>query len=190
MNYTLGPSMQLTTLIEQKKTDGETCSKEVSTGLRTAWRLSIAGRPTLSIHDTRWTNGERDVVLARPAELPPMPKELSNLLARRRSGIEAHDGGPRLRMAVYLVGPDDKGWPRKRHCGLDELRDACGLELVDECFRLGVIRIDTREALLRDDNPAHKNRLCAVLEPTQDCAPIALYVVTHVVPTLKHIGWL
>ena len=166
---------------------GQTCSEVDTTGTRTEWRLGNQGHPDLVIHDTRWRNGERDVVISRPEDVPPMPKPLSALLGRRRSQVVPH--GEFLRMAVVLVHPDSNGWPKRRFCSLEELQDACGPQLFGALHDHGVTRIDTREAILGDDS-RQRNRLLALLDPAEESAPIVLYTVTHIVPTLKHIAWL
>ncbi|NNN34503.1 hypothetical protein HLK59_29915 [Streptomyces sp. S3(2020)] len=92
-------------------------------------------------------------------------------------------------MAVCLINPDAKGWPRKTFPSTDEVRGACGPDLFQALYNHGVVDIDTREAILGDDT-RQRNRLCALLDPATESAPIVLYAVTHVVPTLRHIRWL
>lgn len=65
-----------------------TCSGARSRGMANVWRVQLACRPGLTIHDTRWENGERDLVLYQPAVVPELPVPLSNLHNRRRDGIE------------------------------------------------------------------------------------------------------
>lgn len=92
-------------------------------------------------------------------------------------------------MAVCLILPDGEGWPRQKWCTADQLLDVCGTEVLEALNGHGVSRIDTREAILQEDG-RQRNRLCALLDPDDEVAPVALYAVTHVVPTLKHVGWL
>jgi hypothetical protein len=68
------------------------------------WELRLPGRPLLTVHDTRWDNGERDLVLYQPTVVPEIPAVLSNLHNRLRVGIAragkhnhpAHHGLPCL----------------------------------------------------------------------------------------------
>jgi hypothetical protein len=160
-----------------------------SHGTRTDWRLSVDGRPDLVVGDTRWNSGEREVALIRPEQVPPLPRPVSALLGKRRCKVDAH--GDRLRMAVGVVKPDGVGWPRTTWPAMDTLLDICGRDYYEAVFDHGVTQIDTREVILGDDSN-HRSRLCALLDPSDEVAPTALYVVTHVVPTLKDdsVGWL
>jgi hypothetical protein len=185
--FPIGSAISLEKSPLEEKIDGQTCSKEFSSGTRTEWRLSISGQSDLFIHDQRWHNGERDVVIARPELVPPMPNPLSALLGKQRSQIDRH--GDLLRMAVCLVAPDDKGWPKKTFCTLDELDGACDPVLLDAVYDLGVTTINTREVILGEEG-RQRNRLCALLDPSMECGPIALHVLTRVVPTLRHVDWI
>ncbi|MGD9485197.1 hypothetical protein WDH52_18435 [Streptomyces sp. TRM70308] len=149
--------------------------------------LRVKEHPEITIYDTRWDNGERDIVIARPDAVPPLPKPLSALLGRKRAGVYEH--GESLRMSVCLVRPDGNGWPRASWCRSWELVAECGHEILDALYELGVIRIDDCETVLGDDSRQRK-RLCALLGPDAEAAPIALYVVTRVLPTLRHVKWL
>ncbi|GGT04981.1 hypothetical protein GCM10010271_03720 [Streptomyces kurssanovii] len=51
-------------------------------GAATEWTLRLSGRPTLVVHDTRWNNEERDLVLYQPTVVPEIPAALSNLGVR------------------------------------------------------------------------------------------------------------
>ncbi|MGW6891049.1 hypothetical protein [Streptomyces chartreusis] len=191
MTYKLGGGLTLSREPGTTRVTGETCSGEVSSGLRSQWRLSVDGHPDLLFHDTAWRTAERDVVTARPSQVPMMPKPLSALLGRKRSGVRrlAERGRLHLLMAVCLILPDGEGWPRQKWCTADQLLDVCGAEVLEALNGHGVSRIDTREAILQEDG-RQRNRLCALLDPDDEVAPVALYAVTHVVPILRHVGWL
>ncbi|WP_405889862.1 hypothetical protein OG427_07390 [Streptomyces sp. NBC_00133] len=191
MTYKLSGSVALSREPGATPVTGETCTGEFSSGIRTQWRLSIEGHPDLLLHDTEWRTAERDIVTARPLQVPTMPKPLSALLGRKRSGVRhlTERGRLHLLMAVCLILPDKEGWPRQKWCTSDQLLDVCGAELLDVVHGHGVSRIDTREAILREEG-RQRNRLCALVDPANEVAPVALHAITHVVPTLKHVGWL
>jgi hypothetical protein len=187
MTFQLAETLTLEKQPSEERVEGQTCSRQFSTGSRREWRLGVHGRPDLVLHDNRWDNGERDVVIARPEQVPPLPNPLSALLGKQRSQVDSH--GHRLRMAICLIRPDAKGWPRKTFPSIDEVQGTCGPDLFQALYDHGVADIDTREAILGDDT-RQRNRLCALLDPAKESAPIVLYAVTHVVPTLRHIRWL
>ncbi|MEU5193645.1 hypothetical protein AB0G86_06215 [Streptomyces scabiei] len=187
MTFQLGETLTLEKQPSEERVAGQTCSRKYSTGSRREWRLGVRGRPDLVLHDNRWDNGERDVVIARPEQVPPLPNPLSALLGKKRSQVDPH--GHRLRVAVCLISPDANGWPTKSFPWLHEVQAACGPDLLQKLYDHGVTDIDTREAILGDDT-RQRNRVCALLDPAKETAPIVLYTVTHVVPTLRHISWL
>ncbi|WNI30914.1 hypothetical protein [Streptomyces sp. ITFR-6] len=70
-----------------------TCSGERYGGTAAVWKVKLEGRPDLAVHDTRWENGERDLVLYQPAVVPEMPAPLANRLLPAQPGradAEAH----------------------------------------------------------------------------------------------------
>lgn len=189
MTVKLGPHLALEKVAGRTRVEGRTCSGTPSHGTRTDWRLSVDGRSDLVVGDTSWDNGERDVVLVRPPQVPPLPGPLSTLLERRRGTVDSR--GHRLLMAVGVVEPGDAGWPRLTWPGVDALIDVCGRDYYEAVFDHGVTQLDTRAVILGDES-RHRTRLCALLDPSDDVATAALYVVTRVVPTLKDdsVGWL
>jgi hypothetical protein len=187
-------TLKLGTLtLEQKdgrsRVHGQTASREQSSGLRTEWQVGIPGHPGLLIHDTAWQNGEREIVIARPDEVPPMPKELSALLGRMRAGVTRHDA-KLLRMDVYMAVWDAKdNRARKMWPAPEEFEDACGPAIYGTLLGLGVVKVDTRR-VIQGDESRQQNRTAALLDPAAQGAPIALYAASRVVPTLRVIGWL
>ncbi|TKA11919.1 hypothetical protein FCI23_08840 [Actinacidiphila oryziradicis] len=178
---------------------GTTCSGESSTGVADDWRLSLPGRPLLTIHDTRWNNGERDLVLYQPAVVPEMPAALSNLHNRRRAGIEPGAGRPgRLRIMAWLAwpGPHDRPF-FKKSLTTEKLAISCGLQdLRDLTARPGVTLAPAFDHPdLPSTNLEHpqdvKPLQHAVYFPREDNeTPVIAFTLFRVIPTLRHIGWL
>ncbi|MET7635723.1 hypothetical protein [Streptomyces sp. NPDC005078] len=52
---------------------GKTCGGVQEDGSAVEWQLRFPGRPLLTVHDTRWGNGERDLVLYKPTVVPEIP---------------------------------------------------------------------------------------------------------------------
>lgn len=186
MGFQIGESLTVTRVPGVSRVYGNTCSKVESHGDRIEWKLAVQGCPDFFIHDTWWGNGERDIVTAKPSHVPPMPKPLSLLLGKQRSTVRFLNKD--VLVAVCLITPDAKGWPTRSFCSESDLYRTCG-DLVDVLYARGLIEIATRETVLRDESRM-RNRLCALIDPEAEAGPVSLYVVTHIVPTLKLVGWL
>ncbi|MGW6309518.1 hypothetical protein [Streptomyces niveus] len=182
---------------KERKDDGVTCSGERSSGVATVWRVRLAGRPGLTIHDTRWANGERDLVLYQPAVVPEMPAPLSNLHNRRRAGIQP--SGLRkgeLRIMGWVAVPGDRPSFKKTFTTADFV-DVCGLaDLYDLTSRPGVV-LDTAfvrpDPVLVDLNEPQKTvsvQHALFFPQNDDVTPVVFFLLSRVAPTLRHIGWL
>ncbi|MEU8628517.1 hypothetical protein [Streptomyces sp. NPDC048669] len=179
------------------KGNAATCSGEHCGGVANVWRVQLTGRPGLTIHDTRWENGERDLVLYQPSVVPEMPALLSNLHGRRRAGVQ--ESGLRegeLRMMGWVAVPGDRPSVKRTFttagfaevCGLDDLRGLTARAgvVLDLAFeREDPPLIDLKEP--QDmDSVQH-----ALFFPEDDAeAPVVFFLLSRVAPTLRHIGWL
>lgn len=174
-----------------------TCSGARSGGTAVVWRVRLDGRPDLTIHDTRWENGERDLVLYQPAVVPEMPAPLSNLHNRRRAGIqETGPGSEELRIMGWVAVPGDRPAFKKTFttaafvevCGRDELRELTsrpGVVLDTAFVRAEPVRVDL------DDPQADVSVQHALFFPAEDeRTPVVFFLLSRVAPTLRHIGWL
>ncbi|MFE3737852.1 hypothetical protein ACFXPP_05665, partial [Streptomyces sp. NPDC059134] len=109
-----------------------TCSGDRCGGTAAVWKVKLEGRPDLTVHDTRWENGERDLVLYQPAVVPEMPAPLANLHNRRRAGVQETDAGSgELRVMGWVAGPGGRpaGQNTFTPAGVGE---GCGLSPVRE----------------------------------------------------------
>jgi hypothetical protein len=84
-----------------------------ASGFATEWRLEIAGRQPLIVHDTQWDAGERHVQLQQPQVLPEMPDPLVDLRGRHRAGIEGVAPGVD-RIMAYISLPQPSGRSRAK----------------------------------------------------------------------------
>ncbi|PJE93941.1 hypothetical protein CUT44_32085 [Streptomyces carminius] len=177
---------------------GATCSDEPSVTRPVEWKLSVPGRPTLTVHDNRWENGERDLTLYQPTVVPEMPAALSNLHNRLRSGIAGSRGRAELRIMLYPTYVDGRGRPRiKKSLTTEELVGWVGLRplrklteregvTLEPAFdRPGLPDVDLEKP--QDEKPLQH----ALFFPAEDDkTPVTAFVHFRIVPVLRHIGWL
>ncbi|MGX1365828.1 hypothetical protein RKD19_001187 [Streptomyces canus] len=177
---------------------GTTCSGEMSRATATAWEVRVPGRPSLTVHDNHWMNGERDLVLHKPTVVPEMPSALSNLHNRLRSGVCTSARHGELRIMVFPTYVDTHGRPRiKKSLTTWDLANAVGLHHLRELTaREGVAleaafdRPDLPPVDL--DDPQHEKPLQHTLlfPATDDETPVIAFVRFRIVPVLRNIGWL
>ncbi|MER5623054.1 hypothetical protein ABT061_18640 [Streptosporangium sp. NPDC002544] len=166
---------------------GESCSGKRTSGRQTTWNLRVEGHHTLPVWLREWNTGESDVVLGRPSNVPPMPEALSTLLNKRRAGIEQRQ---KTFMSVYLVQPSEQGWPKlQKKLTLDDFHLTVGSELIEAAHSLGIMGIASKEELLGETGRS-RNELCGTFGSGAEAAPVALYVISRVVPTLRAVNWL
>ncbi|MGW2699913.1 hypothetical protein [Streptomyces sp. NPDC001340] len=177
---------------------GTTCSGETSSASAIEWELRLSGQPSLTVHDNRWANGERDVVLYKPTVVPEMPAALSNLHNRLRSGISASAEPGELRIMVFPTYVDTRGRPRiKKSLTTADLADAVGLHHLRELTAGEGVRLEAafdRPDLppVDLDAPGHEKPLQHALffPAADDETPVVAFVCFRIVPVLRHIGWL
>ncbi|MHC5703935.1 hypothetical protein OTC26_021175 [Streptomyces tirandamycinicus] len=167
---------------------GSTTSGVPDAGFATEWHLEAAGRPRLTIHDTRWDNGERDVVLQQGSLLTEMPAALANLHGRHRAGI-AEVSAEQRRIRAFLSLPQPDGRPRmKRSLTTAQLSAGCGRSLLRQLVaRPGVSLTPSFDPA--DPQDAERFQHAVVFEDEDRETPFIAYVLTRLMPTLRHTGW-
>ena len=94
-------------------------------------------------------------------------------------------------MTVKTVRPGKNDWPSQTSPSLESLDEICGKELVEAALAQGIVALGTKTELLgAEDSDRTKNELRALFDPDCHIAPVALYAVTRVVPTLRHVHWM
>ncbi|MGX4688281.1 hypothetical protein [Streptomyces sp. JNUCC 63] len=150
------------------------------------------------MHDNHWANGERNLVLYKPAVVPEMPAALSNLHNRLRSTVSRSPGRAELRMMVFPTYVDPQGRPRIKkslttwdlanQVGLHHLReltarDGVTLEAAFDRPHLPVVNLDDPQ-----DDKALQH---ALFFPAEDGeTPVIAFTRFRIVPVLRHIGWI
>ncbi|WP_285730385.1 hypothetical protein [Nocardiopsis sp. ATB16-24] len=193
MSVVLGEGLTLAPPARAVRVEGQTSQKKLSAGSAHDWTLGIEGHASLTIRDTHWENGERDL---RPMMPEPgsadIPLALALLHGKRRAGIYKVSHRQELSwMTVDTVRPGKDEWPSRTSPSLEGLHEICGKERVEAAIAQGIVSLGTKAELLgAEDNDRTKNGLRALFDPNRHVAPVALYAVTRVVPTLRHVHWL
>ncbi len=193
MSVVLGEGLSLTPPAQVLRVEGQTSQKNLSTGSAHDWDFGIEGHASLVIRDTHWENGERDLRPVMPeSESADLPRALALLHGKRRAGIHKAPGGQGISwMTVKTVRPGKDDWPTQTSPSLESLHEICGKELVEAAIAQGIIALGPKVELLgAQDNDRTKNELRALFAPERNIAPIALYAITRVVPTLRHVHWM
>ncbi|MFD5561922.1 hypothetical protein [Kitasatospora griseola] len=171
---------------------GTTCGGEQASGAAAIWALEIAGRLTLTVRDTRWDNDERDVVLREEPGMPEMPFELAQLHGRERAGI-APLPPDEQRIMVYIAVPQAGARPKRKKTFTDsELFEVFDPELQALVLEAEGSRISPRDYDYDYDNYGRPKRYEYIIgfHDEDRATPVAAYVATRVMPTLRHLDWI
>ncbi|MEU7566760.1 hypothetical protein AB0A99_12225 [Streptomyces fradiae] len=184
----LGTTLTLRHARDYVPRHGSSTSGFLGPGFATEWCLEAAGHPKLTIQDTRWDNGERDVVLQQVPLLPEMPAALANLHGRHRAGI-AEAGPGRQRIMAYLSEPQSGGRPKqKRSLTTAQLAEGCGSALLRELIARPGVSLEPSFDLAKPQETGRFQH--AIVFPDEDReTPVIAYVLTRLMPTLRHVGW-
>ncbi|MEV5319394.1 hypothetical protein AB0K92_17355 [Streptomyces sp. NPDC052687] len=177
---------------------GTTCSGVMSRASAIEWELRLPEQPTLTVHDNRWVNGERDLVLYKPTVVPEMPSALSNLHNRLRSGISDGAKHGERRVMVYPTYVDAHDRPRiKKSLTIADIADQVGLRHLRELTSREGVRLESAfdrpdlPPVDLDDPQDEKSLQHALFFPAADDeTPVVAFVCFRIVPVLRHIGWL
>ncbi|MGW2938760.1 hypothetical protein ACWDA7_45010 [Streptomyces sp. NPDC001156] len=184
----LGNALTLELVRSYVAKQGFTASGVSDAGFAAEWRLELSGRPRLTIHDTRWDGGERDVVLQQPPLVPEMPAALANLHGRHRAGIAGVSPGFQ-RMMAYLSLPHPDGRPKqKRALTTAQLAEGCGEDLLREVVaRPGVSLVPSFDLTKPQDTERFQHAVRFQEEDRE--TPVVVYVLTRLMPILRDTGW-
>ncbi|RKQ90908.1 hypothetical protein C8N24_0723 [Solirubrobacter pauli] len=161
--------------------DGETPDGQASSGRGRLYDVSDGGESRLTVRDTSWANGERDVVAT---ERHDSPQRFDTLVARLRLAVLPHGSAfyLELRQArlkangrANLFVPDEQA-----------LDAGAGIAVLRELEQHGATRVGTRETLL-DDTDRTRTRLGAVFPREAELVPLVAYVCTRVAPVAQSL---
>jgi hypothetical protein len=161
--------------------EGSTVAGVASTGHGALYSVTDRHELHLTVRDTTWANGERDVVAC---ERHDSPQRFDTLIERLRLGISPRDGDLYVELRHVRLKPNGRG----NLFAPDEamLDDGAGLSVRGELERFGATRVGSREELLGDTGRS-RSRLGATFGRDAVLVPLVAYVLTRVAPTARRV---
>jgi hypothetical protein len=160
---------------------GETAGGQASTGRGRLYSVADGGECHLTVRDTVWANGDRDIVAT---ERHDSPQRFDTLVERLRLPVVARGGAFYVELRHVRLKPNGRGnlfAPDEA-----ELDAGAGMVVAEELRRHGAMRVDTREALLGDSGRT-RQRLGALFPEEADLVPLVAYVCTRVAPVARAV---
>lgn len=156
--------------------EGETTRGMPDTGMALEFSVIGANDIHLTLHDTRWSNGERDVRVVRRHGTPELYDEIVGRLR-----LEVRPSGLELVVDLRQARPGRRGdRPQLHNASLIQLDTGAGTSVTDALRRLGG-RVGTKAELLERIGKTREN-LCCVFDPGAELLPAAVFVLTRVAP--------
>jgi hypothetical protein len=161
--------------------EGETVSGTPATGTARLLRVSDSAGCDLTVRDTRWDTGERDLVAT---ERHDSPQRFDTLVERLRLAVSPLGGELYAELRHVRLKPNARG--NLFAPNTDELDDAAGVAVTAELYRHGATRVGTRAELLADEGRT-RNRLGVMFPRDADEVAIAAYVYTRLAPVARGV---
>jgi hypothetical protein len=152
-----------------------------------AWEMpAVVAAPGLlmEIAYQRWEGAGAVIALSRGDSAPAYDR----LLQGERLSVKAREDGAEHVVADLLQwdpteGPN--GWGSAKKATPEELDSTLGGSAETLFFEAGALDFGTRARVLGDRSNAYKNRLAVVFPGYQPLGPLAVYVLTRVLPIVK-----
>lgn len=153
-----------------------------------AWEMpAVVAAPDgllMEIAYQRWDDAGAVVALSRGDSAPAYDR----LLHGERLSVKVRDDGAEHVVADLLrwdpaAGPN--GWGSCKKAAPKELDSTLGASAETLVFQAGAIDFGTRAKVLGDTSNGYKNRLAVVFPGYEPLGPLAVYVLTRVLPIVK-----
>ena len=133
----------------------------------------------MTVQDSHWANGERDIVAIERHETPERFDGLKN---RLRIGInrcaDGHDGWFIELRQAQLNEPDR---PKCKQADLRALTSGAGVDVADALLTCGADIVGPRSELYGTEGP-RKNIVAAHCNESPELVPVVAYVLTRIAP--------
>jgi hypothetical protein len=153
-----------------------------------AWEMpavvAAPGGLLMEIAYQRW-NGEGAVVALSRGDSAPAYDRL--LHGGRLSVMAREDGAEHVKADLLHWDPTEgpNGWGNAKRATPEELDSTLGRSAETLFFEAGALDFGTRAEVLGDKSNAYKNRLAVVFPGYEALGPLAVYVLTRVLPIVK-----
>ncbi|MGE3326386.1 MAG: hypothetical protein AB7N61_13390 [Acidimicrobiia bacterium] len=153
-----------------------------------AWEMpAVVAAPDgllMEIAYQRWDGAGAVVALSRGDSAPAYDR----LIRGERLSVKAREDGAEHVVADLLQwdpteGPN--GWGSAKKATPEELDSTLGASAETLLFQAGALDFGTRAKVLGDRSNAYKNRLAVVFPGYEPLGPLAVYVLTRVLPIVK-----
>jgi hypothetical protein len=156
-------------------TKGETASGHASVGKGVLYELTGSDNLRLTVRDTRWANGERDVVACERHE---SPERFDTLVDRMRLSVLDHGG---LYVELRQARVRSNGHAGLYNASATDLDDGAGVGVRATLLAQCAVQVATREELLGDKGST-RFRMGARFTDEDSLVPLVAYVLTRVCP--------
>lgn len=172
-------AFSITPLQRAVDVEGETPDGQASSGRGRLYDVSDGGESRLTVRDTSWANGERDVVAT---ERHDSPQRFDTLVERLRLAVLPHGKGLYVELRQARLKPNGRG---NLFVPDEEALDAgAGVSVARALERHGAMHVGTREVLLEDTGRS-RTRLGALFPREAELVPLVAYVCTRVAPVAQ-----
>jgi hypothetical protein len=155
--------------------EGRTASGADCSGTARAYELTGPDGLHLTVRDTTWSNGERDVAASERHESPEC---FDTLIGRLRLSVQSHANA----QYVELQQARRRGTRAQTfRADLGELDSAAGVDCATVLRHAGAFAVGTRAQLLDDDGRRREYVVASFLQG-HDLVPVIAYVLTRVAP--------
>ena len=161
---------------------GETAQRLPSLGKATVYEVHGPSGLHLTLHDTRWLNGDRDVRVVRRNS---SPERYDTIVGRLRMGVSELENGD---LMVWLrVADPDEIRPTRKQVSLVALHDMTRIDPNAHLMMLGATAVGTANEL-GITGKTRRNQLAARFPPAAELVPVAAFMLTTILPRTRSSG--
>ena len=156
--------------------------RQIKKGKQRGGLLTSSDGAMLEVSLRHWADDTREIV---GTNLMGGPVRYAEIIDRHLMSVRTV--GRRLSVEISLTTLTVTGRASKPQCSLAQWNAAVGLDVVEVLNSYGVLGVDTREVLEKDDG-RRRNYLCAIFEPENEIAPFAIWMLARAVPVYRQHG--
>lgn len=156
--------------------------RKIKQGRQRGGLLSAPDGALLEVSLRHWDDDTREIV---GTNLMGGPVRYAEIVDRHLMSVRTV--GRQLSVEISLTTLTLTGRASKPQCSLGQWNAAVGLDVVEVLSSYGVLGVDTREVLEKDDG-RRRNYLCAIFDPESEIAPFAIWMLARAIPVYRQHG--